>query len=148
MAEDGGRIVEDQATAREILRDAHRIAVLGIKTEAQQGRPAFYVPKYLQDHGYEIVPVPVYFPDAREILGERVYRSVAEIPGPVDLVVVFRRSHDIPPHVEDIAAKAPGAVWFQLGIRNDAAAEALADRGIDVVQDRCTMVEHRSLRAR
>jgi predicted CoA-binding protein len=87
--------------------------------------------------------VPVYFPDVTEILGRPVYRKLADIPGEIDLVDVFRRSHDIDPHVEDMLAKMPKAVWFQSGIRNDAAAEKLARGGIKVVQDRCLMVEHR-----
>ena len=119
-----------------ILRECQRIAVLGIKTEAQRGRPAFYVPEYMARAGYDIVPVPVYFPDAREILGRPVYRKLAEIPQPVDMVNVFRRSHDIPQHVPDILAARPKVVWIQTGIRHDAVAEALARAGIKVVQDR------------
>lgn len=122
-----------------MLEHTRRIAVLGIKMEAD--RPAFYVPEYAQQAGYEIVPVPVFYPDATEILGEKVYRSVSAIPGDVDMVNVFRRPGDIPPHIDDIIAKKPGSVWFQLGIRNDVAAEKLAKAGIDVVQDRCLLVE-------
>ncbi len=77
-----------------------------------------------------------------EILGQPVYRTVAEVPGAVDMVNVFRRPKDIPPHVDDIIAKGPKVVWFQLGIRNDEAAEALARAGIEVVQSRCTMADH------
>ena len=137
-------LVEDRAGVHRVLREAHRIAVLGIKTEETQA-PAYYVPEYAQQAGYEIVPVPVYFPDVTEILGERVYRKVADVPGEVDLVNVFRRPGDIPPHVDDIIAKRPKAVWFQLGIRNAAAAERLARAGIDVVQDRCLLVELRQM---
>lgn len=129
--------------AREILRESRRIAVLGIKPESRSGKPAHYVPRYLQEAGYEVVPVPVYYPEVTEILGEDVYRTVYEVPGEVDLVDVFRRPQDIPPHVDDIIAKAPTAVWFQMGIRNDEAAERLARAGIRVVQDRCTMADHR-----
>jgi predicted CoA-binding protein len=89
--------------------------------------------------------VPVYYPDATEILGERVYRKVADVPGDVDMVNVFRRPADIPPHVDDILAKRPSSVWFQLGIRNADAAERLARAGIDVVQDRCLLVELRRI---
>jgi predicted CoA-binding protein len=103
------------------------------------------VPQYAQRSGYEIVPVPVYFPEITEILGERVYRSVNAIPGQVDMVNVFRRPKDIDQHVDDILAKKPAAVWFQLGIRNDAAAQRLVEAGIDVVQDRCLMVELRMM---
>lgn len=140
--------MSDDDAMREILRRARRVAILGIKPDSHADRPAHYVPRYLQRVGYEIVPVPVYYPEVTTILGEPVYRSVAAIPGKVDLVVVFRRPHDIPPHVPDLIAARPDAVWFQLGIRNDDAAAALAPAGIRVVQDRCSMVEHRRLLAR
>ncbi len=116
--------------------------MLGIKTP-ESAQPAFYVPEYAQRAGYAIVPVPVYYPEVTEILGERVYRRVEDIPGDVDMVNVFRRPRDIPAHVDDILAKQPRAVWFQSGIRNDEAAETLAKAGIDVVQDRCLLVELR-----
>jgi uncharacterized protein len=138
------RLLESPAEIRRLLTNARRIAVLGIKTR-ETGQPAYYVPEYAQHAGYEIVPVPVYFPDVTEILGERVYRSIAAIPGDVDLVNVFRRPHAIPAHVDDIIAKRPTAVWFQSGIRNDEAAERLARAGIDVVQDHCLMVELRRM---
>ena len=132
-------LVDDDAGVARILRDTRRVAVLGIKMEP--GKPAYYVPEYAKRMGLQIVPVPVYYPDATEIMGEKVYRHIADIPGEVDLVNVFRRPSDIDAHVDDIIAKHPKAVWFQLGIRNDAAAERLAREGIDVVQDRCLMVE-------
>lgn len=135
-------LVDDDDGIRRVLQQTRRIAVLGIKT-ADTGAPAYYVPEFAQRQGYEIVPVPVYYPDATEILGERVYRKVADVPGDVDMVNVFRRPNDIPPHVDDILAKKPSFVWFQLGIRNDAAAERFARAGIDVVQDRCLLVEIR-----
>ncbi|MFL5578254.1 MAG: CoA-binding protein [Gemmatimonadaceae bacterium] len=137
-------LVEDRAGVERILRDTRRVAVLGIKTRETQA-PAYYVPEYAQEAGYEIIPVPVYFPEVTEILGERVYRSVAAIPGEVDMVNVFRRPADVPAHVDDIIAKRPRSVWLQLGIRNDAAAERLARAGIDVVQDRCLLVELRRI---
>ncbi|MEX2581912.1 MAG: CoA-binding protein [Gemmatimonadota bacterium] len=139
-------LVESGPAVAEVLRSAKRVAVLGIKTEAQAGQPAFYVAEYLQGAGYEIVPVPVYYPQVEEILGKPVFRKVAEIPEPVDLVVVFRRSGDVPAHVEDLIEAKPRAVWLQSGIRNEEAAERLAEAGIRVVQDRCTMVEHRRMR--
>ena len=135
--------VETRDGAQAILRDSRRIAVLGIKPESKADQPAYYVPEYLQRAGYEIVPVPVYFPEATSILGEQVYRTLAAVPGELDLVVVFRRPGDIPPHVEDILAKRPRAVWLQSGIRNEAVAERLVAEGVAVVQDRCAMVEHR-----
>jgi hypothetical protein len=129
-----------------IVRECKRIAVLGMKTEAQRGQPAFYVPEYMARAGYDIVPVPVYYPEVTRILDRPVYRTLRAVPGPVDMVDVFRRPPAIPPHVDDILAAHPRVVWFQLGIRNDAAAETLARAGIQVVQDRCLLVEHRRLR--
>jgi hypothetical protein len=139
-------LVEDARGVGDILRSAKRVAVLGIKTEMQGGQPAFYVPEYLQHAGYDVVPVPVYYPEVKEILGKPVYRGVADIPGQVDLVVVFRRSGDVTGHLDDLLRAKPGAVWMQSGIRNDSVAERLAEAGIRVVQDRCAMVEHRRLR--
>ena len=128
-----------------LLLQIRRIAVLGIKTERQANQPAFYVPQYMARAGFEIIPVPVYYPEVTEILGQKVYRRLSDIPVGIDLVNVFRRSEDIDQHLEDILAKAPKAVWFQLGIRNDSAAERLAKAGIQVVQDRCLMVDHRRM---
>jgi predicted CoA-binding protein len=141
-------IIRDESGLRELLAGTHTIAVLGIKTEAQAGQPAFYVAKYLQDAGLEVIPVPVYYPDVNEILGRPVYRKVADIPGEVDMVNVFRRSQDVPPHVDDILAKKPKSVWLQLGIQNDEAARKFAEAGIKVVQNRCLMVDHRHLAKR
>ena len=137
-------LIEDWTGIRRILESTKRVAVLGIKT-AETMQPAYYVPEYAQHAGYEIVPVPVYYPDVTEILGEPVVRKVADAPGEIDMVNVFRRPADIPAHVDDIIAKRPKSVWFQLGIRNAAAAERLARAGIDVVQDRCLLVELRRL---
>ncbi len=136
-------LIEDENDIRGLLERSHRIAVLGIKPDPAQ--PAYYVPQYAQRAGYEIVPVPVYYPDMTEVLGEPVYRTVSAIPGDIDIVNVFRRPRDIAQHVDDIIAKKPKAVWFQLGITNDEAAEALAKEGIDVVQDRCLLVELRNI---
>jgi uncharacterized protein len=138
-------ILEDRAAIQALIRRTRRIAVLGMKTERQENQPAFYVPRYLADAGFDIVPVPVYYPEVTEILGRPVYRRLVDIPATIDLVDVFRRPHDIPPHVPDILEKRPAAVWFQLGITNDTAALELAEAGILVVQDHCLMVEHRRL---
>jgi predicted CoA-binding protein len=132
-------LIDDDEGIRRVLRATRRVAVLGIKMES--GQPAYYVPAYAQRAGLEVVPVPVYYPGATEILGEPIFRRVADIPGDIDMVNVFRRPKDITQHVDDIIAKRPKSVWFQLGIRNDEAAERLARAGIDVVQDRCLMVE-------
>ena len=130
---------------RELLSQTKTIAVLGIKTEAQANQPAFYVPNYMRSAGFKIIPVPVYYPDVTEILGEKVYRKLTDIPEEVDMVNVFRRPQDIPPHLDDLLAKKPKSVWMQLGISHDAVAEELAKAGIKVVQDRCLMVDHRRL---
>jgi uncharacterized protein len=138
-----GRIVTDAGEIRRIASRAKRIAVLGIKTERQSDQPAFYVPEYLQRAGVEIVPVPVYYPEAKEILGAPVVRRVQDVAGDIDILDVFRRPDDLPPHLEDIVAKRPKVVWLQSGIRHPGFAQALTKAGIDVVQDRCLMVEHR-----
>ena len=138
-------IIKDESALRELLAGTRTVAVLGIKTEAQAGQPAFYVAKYLHDAGLDVIPVPVYYPDVQQILGRPVYRKVADIPGEVDMVNVFRRSQDVPPHVDDILAKKPKSVWLQLGIQTDEAARRFAEAGIKVVQNRCLMVDHRNL---
>jgi hypothetical protein len=138
-------IEDDEQRLLELLRATRRVAVLGIKTEAARGQPAFYVAQALQQMGLEIVPVPVYYPDAVEILGQKVYRKVADVPGEVDIVDVFRRSGDVAGHLPDLLAKKPKAVWLQSGIRDDRTAEALARAGILVVQDRCLMVDYREV---
>src|SRR5947208_11724288 len=98
-------LIDDDKRIGALLRASKRIAVLGIKVEAHQ--PAHYVPAYVQDAGFEIIPVPVYYPDVTEILGQAVYRKIADIPGDIDIVDVFRRSHRVPEHVDDIIAKKP-----------------------------------------
>ncbi len=145
MADWRENLIDDDDGIRRLLADVKRVAVLGIKTEAQADQAAFYVPRFLADAGVEVVPVPVYYPEAKTILDQPVYRKLSDVPGGVDLVDVFRRPADVPGHVEDLLAKRPRAVWLQLGIRNDQAAEALARQGIQVVQDRCLMVEWRRL---
>jgi predicted CoA-binding protein len=136
-------LIVSAAQIRDLILQTKRIAVLGIKTEGQAGQPAFYVPHYLLSAGFDVIPVPVYYPEVTQILGRKVYRKLTEIPHEIDLVDVFRRSRDIEAHLDDLLAKKPKAVWFQSGIRNDVIAEQLARAGIKVVQDRCLMVEHR-----
>jgi predicted CoA-binding protein len=139
-------LIRDEAALAALLARTQRVAVLGIKTEAQAGQPAFDVPRYLAQAGLDVVPVPVYYPEATEILGRRVYRRLVDVPGEIDLVDVFRRPQDLPAHLDDLLATHPHAVWLQSGIRHDELAEQLARAGIRVVQDRCLMVEHRRLR--
>jgi uncharacterized protein len=127
---------------RAFLAGARRIAVLGAHVDP--AKPAHYVPDYLHRKGYRILPAnPVYA--GRMLWGEPVRASLAEIPEPVDVLDVFRRSTQVGDHADEILALRPGLVWLQSGIRNDAVASRLEDAGIPVVQDRCLMVEHRRL---
>ena len=137
-------LVQDDAGLRRILREARTVAVLGAKGEA--GEPAFYVPAYLKTRGYRILPVnPTRA--GEQILGETVAATLADLPEPVDVVEVFRRPQFLPGHAAEILRLPwkPAVVWFQLGIRHDAAAAELTGAGIRVVQDRCMMPEHRRL---
>jgi uncharacterized protein len=146
MADWQSNLINDSNGIRALLRETKVIAVLGIKPESHGGQAGFYVPAHMAAAGYEIIPVPVYYPEVTEILGKPVFRKLADIGRPIDMVNVFRRPGDIPPHVDDILAAKPKSVWFQLGIRNDEAAQRLAEAGIKVVQDRCLMVEEGRLR--
>ena len=139
-------LITDADGITDLIRDTKSIAVLGIKPESHAGQAAFYVPAHMAAAGYDVIPVPVYYPDVTEILGKPVFRKLADIGRPIDMVNVFRRPGDIPPHLDDILAAKPKSVWFQLGIRNDEAAQRLAEAGIKVVQDRCLMVEEGRLR--
>ncbi|HSO32267.1 MAG TPA: CoA-binding protein [Labilithrix sp.] len=139
-------VLETEAEITELLAATKRIAVLGIKTEAQADQAAFYVPKYLVESGFDVVPVPVYYPEATEILGRPVLRQVADVTPPVDMVNVFRRSKDLAAHLDDLLKAKPKSVWLQQGIKDAAFAEKLGKAGIKVVQDRCLMVELRNRR--
>jgi predicted CoA-binding protein len=138
-------VLADDARIAAVLREARRVAVLGIKPESRAGEAGHYVPAFLARQGVEVIPVPVHYPEVKEILGRPVVRDLASVPGPVDLLDVFRRPADIPSHLQDMKRLRPRLVWFQLGIRNDAAGEELARAGILVVQDRCLMSEWRRL---
>lgn len=138
-----GRIITEEEDIAGVVRSLKRVAVLGIKPESHAGQPAFSVPQYLQSTGIDVVPVPVYYPDVEEILGQPVYRRLADVPGAIDCIDVFRRPQDLMPHLDDILEKKPRLVWLQLGIRDDAFAHRLTEAGIDVVQDRCLLVDHR-----
>jgi len=138
-----GRLITDSAEVAAAAGAAKRVAVLGIKTEQQAGQAAYYVPEYLQQAGVEVIPVPVYYPEVTKILGAQVFRRVQDVPGDIDILDVFRRPSDLHAHLDDVLAKKPKLVWLQSGIENDEFARALNAAGIDVVQDRCLMVEHR-----
>ncbi|TWI04525.1 hypothetical protein IP90_00658 [Luteimonas cucumeris] len=141
-----GSLIQHHRDIDHLLSQVRRIAVLGIKPEDLATQPAHMIPAYLHRVGYEVVPVPVYYPDIVEILGKPVYRRVSDIPLRIDIVDVFRRPEHLEPHLDDLIAARPRAVWLQTGIRHDAFAERLLAAGIDVVQDRCLMVEHRRWR--
>jgi predicted CoA-binding protein len=136
-------VVDSAEGIRELLAATKRIAVLGIRTEAQADQAGFYVPKYCMDAGFDVVPVPVYYPEATSILGRPVVRRLADVTPPADMIHVFQRAKDLAAHLEDILAVKPKSVWLQKGIKDAAFAEKLAKAGIKVVQDRCLMVELR-----
>lgn len=132
--------MDDAARARRILQDSRTIAVLGIHDDL--ARPAAYVPEYLAQVGYRVLGVnPALV--GRSILGRPVVATLAELGEPIDVVDVFRRAEAIPPHLDDLLAARPKVVWLQLGIRNDEVARELERHGIEVVQDRCTLADHR-----
>ncbi len=133
-------LLESPDAITALLDRVRTVAVLGVKP-AESGAPAYYVPAYARRAGLRVIPVPTYYPEMTELFGEPAHRTVAGIGERVDLVDVFRRPEHLPAHLDDLLAARPGAVWFQSGIRNDAVAERLARAGIDVVQDRCLMVE-------
>lgn len=118
-----------------LLATARRVGVLGIKPESRRQRSAHHIPAYLKDVGYEIAPVPVYYRDVHEILGAPVYRNVRDIPGRLDVLVVFRRPEHVERHTYDILAARPPVVWFQSGLFHLPLAERLVLSGIRLVHD-------------
>lgn len=130
----------DVPTLRWILQECRTIAVVGLS--ANWHRPSFFAAKYLQDHGYRIIPVNPAYP---EVLGERCYARLAEIPEPVDVVDCFRRSEEIPPLAEQAVSIGAKVLWLQLGVINEAAAEIARQGGLTVVSDRCMKIEHARL---
>jgi predicted CoA-binding protein len=130
-------IVDDIAGLRRILAQSRTIAVVGLS--ANWYRPSYFAAKYMQDHGYRIVPVN---PSYTEVLGETCYPTIAAIPGPVDIVDCFRKPGEIPVLAHAAVAKGVRVLWMQLGIRNDEAARIASDAGLDVVMDRCVKIEH------
>lgn len=125
-------------TIDRILSATRTIAVVGLSSRPE--RAGFYVPAYLQEHGYRIIPVNPYLEAA---LGEKAYPDLGSVPEPVDLVLLFRRSEAIPPFVDQAIEIGARAVWMQLGIVNEAAAATARAAGLEVVMDACMMVEHR-----
>lgn len=131
-------------SVRRILGSSRTVAVLGAHDQAT--RPAHYVPDYLHAHGYTIIPVNSMLV-GQTLWGRPVLGSLMEIDEPVDVVDVFRRADALPGHIDEILGmqNAPTVVWFQQGIRNDEVARALEARGIEVIQDRCMLADHRVL---
>ncbi len=130
-------IVDDIAGLRRILARSRTLAVVGLS--AQWYRPSYFAAKYMQDHGYRIIPVN---PRYDEVLGEKCYPDLRAIADPVDLVDCFRRSRDIPPIADAAIAIGAKVLWMQLGVVNDEAAQRAGDAGLDVVMNRCVKIEH------
>src|SRR5712692_6818729 len=134
------RSMDDINTLRRILKESRTIAVVGLS--ADWYRPSFFAAKYMQEHGYRVIPVN---PKYREILGEKCYPSLREIPDGVDLVDVFRKTADVMPVAEDAIAIRAKVLWQQLGVRNEAALARARAAGLDAVMDRCVKIEHARL---
>jgi predicted CoA-binding protein len=130
-------IIDDVAGLTRILAQSRTIAVVGLS--ANWYRPSYFAAKYLQEHGYRVVPVN---PNYAEVLGERCYPNVAAIPEPVDVVDAFRKADEMPALAREAVAKGARVLWMQLGVRNDVATRIASDAGLDVVMDRCMKIEH------
>lgn len=131
---------DDIPTLRRILARDRTIAVIGLSAEWH--RPSYFAAKYMQEHGYRIIPVN---PGHSEILGEKCYPSLRDIPERVDIVDVFRKADDVPPIAEDAVAIGARVLWMQIGVVNEAAAQKAGAAGLDVVMDRCVKIEHARL---
>jgi len=131
--------VKSDLKLRRILKENRAIAVVGLS--ADWYRPSYFAAKYMQGHGYRVIPVNPRHAGG-EILGERCYASLREIPGKVDIVDVFRRTEDVPPVAEDAIAIGAKVLWQQLGVRNESAAARAREAGLEAVVDRCVKIEH------
>jgi predicted CoA-binding protein len=129
--------MDDINTLRRILHEAKTIAVVGLS--ADWFRPSFFAAKYMQEHGYRVVPVN---PKYREVLGEKCYASLRDIPGKVDIVDVFRKTADVMPIAEEAIAIGARVLWQQLGVKNEAAAAKARAAGLETIMDRCVKIEH------
>ena len=129
--------VDDIAGIRRILGQSRTIAVVGLS--AQWYRPSHFAAKYMQDHGYRIIPVN---PNYSEVLGEKCYAKLTDIPDPVDIVDCFRKPEEMPAIARDAVKIHAKVLWMQLGIVNDEAEKIAADGGLEVVADRCVKIEH------
>ncbi|HEX6529006.1 MAG TPA: CoA-binding protein [Burkholderiales bacterium] len=129
--------MDDINTLRRILRESRVIAVVGLS--ADWFRPSYFAAKYMQEHGYRVIPVN---PKYDSILGEKCYRSLRDVPEPIDIVDVFRKTQDVPPIADDAIAIHAKVLWQQLGVRNESAAAKARAAGMDAVMDRCVKIEH------
>ena len=129
--------MDDINTLRRILREARTIAVVGLS--ADWYRPSYFAAKYMQEHGYRVIPVNPKYP---EILGEKCYRSLRDVPEKVDMVDIFRKTDDVMPIADDAIAIGAKVLWQQLGVKNEAAAAKARAAGLEVVMDRCVKIEH------
>ena len=129
--------MDDINTLRRILRESRVIAVVGLS--ADWFRPSYFAAKYMQEHGYRVIPVNPKYP---ELLGEKCYRSLRDVPEPIDIVDVFRKTQDVPPIADDAIAIGAKVLWQQLGVRNESAAAKARAAGLDAVMDRCVKIEH------
>ena len=129
--------MDDSEKLRRILRSARTIAVVGLS--AQWHRPSYFAAKYMQDHGYRVIPVN---PTYDSVLGEKCYKRLADIPEPVDIVDCFRKSEEIPALAEDAIAIGAKVLWMQLGVRNPDARRRAESAGLEVVEDHCVKIEH------
>jgi predicted CoA-binding protein len=132
--------MSDIVTLRRVLRDSHTIAVVGLSAEWH--RPSYFAAKYMQQHGYRIVPVNPKYP---EILGEKCYRDLRSIPFPVDLVDVFRKPQDCVAIAQDAVAIGARALWLQIGVINKEAQRIAENAGLTVIMDRCVKIEYARL---
>lgn len=130
----------DPATIRRLLQQCRTIAVVGLSGDPE--KPSWQVARYLQEHGYRIIPVN---PRLTEVLGEKAYPELGLIPEPVDLVDVFRPAAECPAIAEQAVALRARGLWLQSGIVSEEAAEVARRAGLAFVMDRCTLVEHRRL---
>jgi hypothetical protein len=130
-------MVEDINSLRRILGECRVLAVVGLS--ANWHRPSNFAAKYMQEHGYRVIPVN---PQYKEVLGEKCYASLKEIPHKVDLVDVFRKTEDVGPIAEDAIAIGARVLWQQIGVKNAAAAELARSKGLETVMDRCVKIEH------
>jgi predicted CoA-binding protein len=132
--------MDDINTLRRILRESKTIAVVGLS--ADWFRPSYFAAKYMQEHGYRVIPVNPKYP---EILGQKCYRSLQDIPDRIEIVDVFRKTEDVPPIADAAIAVGAKVLWQQIGVKNEAAAAKARAAGLETVMDRCVKIEHARL---